>query len=68
MRRREGDVIEREVGTSAESMCSCPIAIVAAVPDELPTPVKFNLRTLVSDTFPTVTVAVDAGCTVTTDE
>jgi hypothetical protein len=42
--------------------------IVAAVPDELPTPVKFSLRTLVSVTFPTVTVAVEAGCTVTTDE
>ena len=65
MRRRKGDVIEGEIALAPESMCSWPIAIVAAVPDELPTPVKFNLRTLVSDTFPTVTVAVDAGCTVT---
>ena len=31
-------------------------------------PVKVSLRTLVKSTFPTVTLAVDAGRTVTTDE
>ena len=65
----KGDVIEgRDSCCWRQSDWWLPIAIVAAVPDESPTPVKFSLRTLVSDTFPTVTVAVEAGCTVTTDE